>query len=336
MSEAELTDKVAFLSTRTAYPVPTTSVETKETHMSCLFLTDHHVWKLKKPVRYAYLDFSTVEARKRDCELELELNRRLAPDVYLGIMPLVTDAEGKMQLGGEGRVVDWLVMMRRLPEHRMLDVAIADQTVTREEIRNVGVLLTRFYQQAKKMPLSAAEYKRLLEAEAAECARELRRPEFGLPPETVESIEALQIATLKQHAGVFDERARQGKIVEAHGDLRPEHICLESQPVIIDCLEFHPDFRILDPVSELAFLALECERLGAAWVGDLILETYRHETNDCPPELLARYYKRQHAYVRAKIAIWHLKDHDVRDPGKWIEKAKDYLRRAQSFQQFHN
>src|ERR1039458_2313017 len=113
MSEPGIREKVAFLSKPEAYAVRPTRVETKETHMSCVFLADEYVWKLKKPARYEYLDFSTVEARKRDCELEVELNRRLAPDLYVGIVPLVIDPRDKMHLEGEGRIVDWLVMMRR-------------------------------------------------------------------------------------------------------------------------------------------------------------------------------------------------------------------------------
>jgi aminoglycoside phosphotransferase family enzyme len=306
----------------------------KETHMSCVFLTDWYVWKLKKPARYEYLDFSTVEARKRDCEMEVELNRRLAPGVYLGVVPLVIGPDNKMHLGSEGRAIDWLVMMRRLPEHRMLDVAVAEQTLSREDVGKIGRLLAKFYQQAQRIPFSPAAYRSRLEAETAECARELRQPQYELLPELVESIRAGQCRVLKQHASLFDGRARQGKIVDAHGDLRPEHICAGPDPAVIDCLEFHADFRVLDPVSELAFLALECERLGAPWVGELVLDTYRSETGDSPHARIVAFYKKHHACVRAKIAVWHLKDPGVRDSAHWIAKAKDYLRRAQSLQEF--
>ena len=336
MSEPGLSEKVAFLCRPEAYASRPTRVELKETHMSCLFLTDRYVWKLKKPARYDYLDFSTVEARKVDCELEVELNRRLAPDVYLGVVPLVSDAYGRMQLGGEGRIIDWLVMMRRLPEDRMLDAAIHTHTVSREDVRRVGVLLARFYQQAKGIPLSPAAYTTQLETVTAECARELCQPGYGLPTSLIERICANQMTVLKRQATMFDDRVRQGKIVDAHGDLRPEHICVGPEPVIIDCLEFNAEFRVLDPVSELAFLSLECERLDAPWVGELILDTYQCETGDRPPGSLLVYYKKHHALVRAKIAVWHLKDAGVRDPAKWIGKAKDYLRRAASLEELHD
>jgi aminoglycoside phosphotransferase family enzyme len=103
---------------------------------------------------------------------------------------------------------------------------------------------------------------------------------------------------------------------------------LESEPVIIDCLEFNREFRILDPVSELAFLALECERLGAPQVGDLIMEIYNDETGDRLPVPLLMFYKSYHAGLRAKIAVWHLKDHGVNHPTKWTERARHYLHLA--------
>ena len=336
MSEPGLAEKVAFLSKPEAYPIRPSGVELIATHMSCVFLTDQHAWKLKKPVLYDYLDFSTVEARKRDCELELELNRRLAPDVYLDVVPLALHAQRKMQLGGDGRVIDWLVMMRRLPRHRMLDVAIAEQTASRGDVQRVGMLLARFYTQAKRIPLSPAEYVNRLKSETAECANELLRPEYALPAAMIESIQRDQVDVLTHDAAMFHERAERGQIVDAHGDLRPEHICVGPEPTVIDCLEFNPDFRILDPVSELSFLSLECGRLGAPWAGQLVLDTYQCRTGDHPPERLLLFYEIHHACTRAKIAVWHLKDPNVRDRMKWIDRAKGYLQRVQSLQQLHN
>ncbi|MGH9833388.1 MAG: phosphotransferase [Blastocatellia bacterium] len=316
-------EKVAFLSKLESYPAPTRAVETKETHMSWVFLTDTQAWKLKKPVRLDYLDFSNPEARRRNCEQEVRLNRRLAPEVYLGIAPLILDQQGKMRLGGEGEPIDWLVVMRRLPADRLLDRAIADQTVSESDARQAGLRLAKFYRQAQPVAITASEYRQRLAADVRANRQELAKPEYALPVDLLESITDAQLNFLDRESELFEARVRAGKIIEAHGDLRPEHICLESEPVIIDCLEFNRDFRILDPVSELAFLALECERLGARWVGDLILETYCDETGDKPPGRLLVFYKSYHACLRAKIAVWHLKDYE--DWAKWTNKAKSYL-----------
>jgi aminoglycoside phosphotransferase family enzyme len=256
----------------------------------------------------------------------VRLNRRLAPEVYLGIAPLILDRQGRMRLGGEGKPIDWLVVMRRLPADRMLDRAIADQTVSESDAREVGFRLARFYKQAPPVAITASEYRRRLVADVCANRQELAKPEYALPADLLESITDAQLNFLSHESELFDARVRAGRIIEAHGDLRPEHICLESEPVIIDCLEFNRDFRILDPVSELAFLALECERLGAVWVGDLILKTYSDETGDRPPGRLLAFYKSFHACLRAKIAVWHLQDHE--DWAKWTDKARRYLRLA--------
>jgi aminoglycoside phosphotransferase family enzyme len=133
---------------------------------------------------------------------------------------------------------------------------------------------------------------------------------------------------IHRHLEIFEARVGAAKVVEGHGDLRPEHICLEDKPVIIDCLEFNRNLRIVDPVSEIMFLRLECERLGAPAVGELIFRTYCERTGDDPPEDLLAFYRTYHAAVRAKVAIWHLQDHAITDVEKWIGRAEQYLEMA--------
>src|SRR5262245_49434433 len=168
-------EKVAFLSQPESYSASTCKVETKETHMSWVFLTDTQAWKLKKPVRLDYLDFSDPEARRRNCEQEVKLNRRLASEVYLDIAPLNLDQQGKMRLGGEGEPIDWLVVMRRLPADRLLDRAIANQTVSEADARNAGLRLARFYGQAPPVAITASEYRRRLAADARANRQELAK-----------------------------------------------------------------------------------------------------------------------------------------------------------------
>ncbi len=319
-------DKVAFLRRPASYAAPTQRVETKETHMSWVFLTDQHAWKLKKPVRYDYLDFSTVKARQRHCAAEVRLNRRLARDVYLDSVPLAVNAQGALQLAGTGEAVDWLVWMRRLPAARMLDQAIARHTVYAEDVRKLGALLAGFYQQAAPAVLTGAAYRHRLAAELNECRLELAKAQYELPPDTLAAICHAQERFLEFDAALLVERVRTGRIIEGHGDLRPEHICLERAPVIIDCLEFNREFRILDAVSELAYLTLECTQLGAPEIGQQVLATYQQITGDRPPSQLLDFYRRAHALLRAKIAVWHLHDHyEANERAKWLGKAERYL-----------
>jgi len=321
-----LEEKVAFLSRPESYPESTKHVETKETHMSWIFLTDTQAWKLKKPSWFDHLDLRRPEARRRHCDEELRLNRRLASNVYRRVVPLIVRPGRKLQLDGAGIVDDWLVCMRRLPADRMLDQAIARQNWSDEDLRRVGLLLAHFYSGSAPFPMRTETYLKQLTAELESSRADLTRE--GLNGELIESRINSALTFIERHFDILDERVRAGRIVEGHGDLRPEHICLEHQSVIIDCLEFNRDLRIIDPASELMFLRLECERLGAASAGDMIFETYRTRSGDRPAENLLAFYRTYHAAVRAKVAIWHLQDLAIRDVQKWITRAEQYLEMA--------
>jgi aminoglycoside phosphotransferase family enzyme len=324
--------KVAFLQRPDAYAELPNRVETVETHMSWVFLADGYAYKLKKPVRYDFLDFSTLDARRRDSEEEVRLNRRLAPDVYLGTVPLVLDARGQLRLGGPGEIVDWLVRMRRLPAERMLDHGIRRRTVAEADVVRVAEALARFYLSAPPVELAPADYRKRLAERVDDNLRELAAPVFGLPPQVVRAVSSAQLALIEREPGMFDRRVEEKRIIEGHGDLRPEHVCLEPA-LFIDCLEFQRDYRILDAADEVAFLALECERLGGTWVGDVLFRTYGEITGDCPPERLVRFYKSYRACLRAKIAIWHLKDAGMPNPERWSRRAMEYLGLAERYAQ---
>jgi uncharacterized protein len=143
-SGVSLAKKVDFLSDPAAYAGVSATVETIETHMSWVFLVGERAFKLKKPVRFAYLDFSTLAAREGNCRAELTLNRRLAPGVYLRVAPLTLTSEGSLKLDGEGEVIDWLVVMRRLPVDRMLDTLIAGHTLDMRAVDRLAEALARF------------------------------------------------------------------------------------------------------------------------------------------------------------------------------------------------
>ncbi|MEW6037536.1 MAG: hypothetical protein AB1648_04715 [Pseudomonadota bacterium] len=324
-------EKVAFLRRPDAYSDRPGCVEVIETHMSWVFLTERFAYKLKKPVRYDFLDFSTLEARQDDCDREVRLNRRLAGDVYLGTVPLTLKEDGGLKLDGKGPVVDWLVHMRRLPADRMLDAVIRHGTVAPEDVRQFSRVLTDFYRFSPPLSIRPAEYRCRFEAEIQGNRTELSDIRYGLPKAQVDRLAEAQEQFLAQRGSLLEQRARDGRIIDAHGDLRPQHICLTPAPVIIDCLEFNRAFRILDPVDELAYLAMECERLGALDIGEQVLGHYREATGDaCPTELIG-FYKVFRAYLRAKIAVWHIADQQVRNPPRWLGLAQTYLDLAECY-----
>jgi len=323
-----LAAKVAFLSSAGNYPEATHRVDTIETHMSWVFLTDRYAWKLKKPVRKTYLDFRAEAARRHYCAEEVRLNRRLTQDVYFGAVPLIAESDGRLRLGGDGTVVDWLVKMRRLPADRMLDRMIESGAADPDDVRDVIAVLCRFYRGCERAATTPRAYRAHFAAEIAANLRELSRKRFGLPAAAIASTCAGQRAFLERSAPLFDARVRDGRVVEGHGDLRPEHICVERPPQVIDCLEFSREFRLLDTADELGFLALECERLGAAWVKGILFGHYDELCRDVPPPALVDFYQSHRACVRAKIAIWHLEEPQRTDAAEWTARALEYLRLA--------
>lgn len=326
-------DKVAFLASPNAYPEKTETVDVKETHMSWVFLTDRYAYKLKKPVKYGSLDYGSIAARRRNCAREVRLNRRLAPDVYLGKIALTLDAIGRLHIGGPGRPIDWLVKMRRLAARRSLDHAIGTRMVRPKDIGAIAELLSAFYRAARPVTIGPEKYCRTLKAHIIHDHWKLSRPVFNLDRESIDALAAVQLEFLEHQRDLFAARARAGRIVEGHGDLRPEHIYLYETPIIVDCLEFDRRLRIGDPASELAFLAMECDRMGADFVECRLFDTYRRETRDDPSKLLITAYKCFHAYLRARIAISHLDDAQVAQPLKWQRRTRQYLTLAQQYAQ---
>lgn len=323
--------KVVLLRDPRTYPDPPSAVERIETHMSWVFLTERLAYKLKKPVRYDFLDFSTPAARWHDCAEEVRLNRRLAPDVYLDRVALAVDAGGRVRLEGDGEPIDWLVKMRRLPAARMLDGLIRRRAVAPDEIVKVARLLGDFYRRSPPLPLGGDRYRQRLAVDIRANQRQLADPAYELPVDRLDAIHRRLLWFLQVEAGLFEQRAAGGHIVEGHGDLRPEHICLEPRPVIFDCLEFKRDFRLLDAVDELAFLALECERLGAAGIGAVLFAIYGEITGDRPAAALIDFYKTGRACLRARLAIAHIHELDRADWPKWRAQAVDYLRLAEKY-----
>jgi aminoglycoside phosphotransferase family enzyme len=293
--------------------------------MSWVFLTDRFAYKLKKPVRHAHADLRTLEARRRNCLTEMRLNRRLAPDVYLAIEPLTFAADHGLQLAGDGAVVDWLVMMRRLPDELMLDRALQSGGPERRDLDRIALRLARFYSRLAPEPLAPDVRHMWLEEEIRLSRRQLARAELARDEALVDRVAGRLIDFVRARPEVLIARHRAGKIVEGHGDLRPEHICLAREPVIIDCLEFSRALRLVDPTDELAFLALECAMLGEPEAGVRLQRSYETIAGDRPQERLIAWYTAYRALLRARLSALHSLEPGARPPQTWLAQADRYL-----------
>ncbi|MCC9608736.1 AAA family ATPase [Blastopirellula sp. JC732] len=291
---------VEWLMTPSAYADGTTRVERLETHISWIFLTNRFAYKLKKPVRFDFLDFHTPQMRRAACEAEVRLNRRLGGDTYLGVVP-ITQSDAGLAIDGEGTPIDWLVKMKRLPADRSLDRLIAEERLKPHDIEPLAKTLSRFYAAQPPLEIAPAEYRRHFEEHVRSNLHDLANSDVSLDQGAIRRIHQAQLRLLLHHPHLFDERVESGRIVEGHGDLRPEHAFLLAEPVVIDCIEFNADYRRIDLWDELCFFAVECETLGAGWIGEFLLEAYQGASDDNPPDSLSHFYRSYRACVRAKV-----------------------------------
>ncbi|MGV3741420.1 MAG: hypothetical protein ACO1NO_03815 [Burkholderiaceae bacterium] len=324
-----LADKLAYLMLSAGAEGDEGNVETIETHMSWIFLTCRYAYKLKKPVFYDPIDFRTVQKRHFYCEEEVRLNRRLAPDVYLGTIPLTIDDGGRLQLAGHGHVVDWLVKMRRLPADMMLDHKLANGTARDEDADRITATLAGFYLSQPPERIGAEDYIQAIEAELHRSCEILCAPAYALAVERIRGLHEAQMSALHRLRPEMARRVSAGKIIEAHGDLRPEHVCLQENIAIIDCLEFSLTLRTLDMADEIAFLALECERLNAHGFAQRLLSAYRVRAGDDVPSPLIHFYQSFRAMTRAKLAIRHLDEAQFCHSEKWTRRTDHYLSLAE-------
>ena len=285
-----------------SYPERPQGVSLVETHISWVFLTDRFVYKLKKPVHFDFLDFSTLEARRRACQDECRLNERMAPGVYLGIVPVTRAADGRLALNGRGSTVDWVVKMRRLPGDRMLDKLITTGQLSETDSERLATWLANYYQRLSPLCVGVDGYGENTERRVRGNRAEMLRPEHSLPEEVVKRCHAAQLRFLALEQAQLDHRVCDGRIVDGHGDLRPEHICLHNPPVVFDCIEFSDELRRVDVADEIAFLAMECDRLGAHRLGETIETAYRRVSGDYFSSALWNFYKCYRACVRSKVA----------------------------------
>jgi aminoglycoside phosphotransferase family enzyme len=325
---------VRFLADPASHHPRPAQVQAIETHISWVFLTDRLAYKLKKPVAQRFLDFRTLAARAADCRDELRLNRRLAPGVYLGLTRIVRTAGSTLALVDDGsapsagETVDWLVRMRRLPAARTLDALIARHALGTAQLAELGALLGSFYRHLPPAELDTDAYLELLRCQHELNAEALKRAaaavDGGAAARTRVAIERF----FDRDRQLLAARIAAGRVVEGHGDLRPEHVFLLDTPVVIDCLEFSRALRLVDWADEIALLDVECARLGDAGVGPALRAALAAALDDAVDARLFAFYGALRASLRARLALAHLDEPQPRTPQRWPQLAAAYLRLA--------
>ncbi len=317
------------------YPVQTKSVELVQTHISWLFLTDTHVFKIKKPVNFGFLDFSTVELRRHYCYEELRLNRRLCPDIYEQVVELRATECGPT-FSRNGEVIDYAVIMKRLPADRMLDRLIDNGTITVEEIRLVALEICRFHANAAISPhineFGSLEIIRLNWQENFDQTVEFDKT--TLPRTVRETIRTYTENFTAKNQTIFSERVEKGFIRDCDGDIHSGNICIvDNKAFIFDCIEFNERFRFSDTAADIAFLLMDLDYHSRHDLADVALATYVQASGDTALEQVVTFYKVYRAFVRGKVASLQLLDAGISAHERSLAEkhASRYFRLAQGY-----
>lgn len=288
-------------------------VEVIQTHISFIFLAGDSAYKVKKAVDYGFLDFTTLEKRRFYCERELELNRRLAPDVYRAVVP-ITKSSGRYALGGEGTAVEYTLWMRRLPEERMLKKIIGTEQFDPAVMDVIAAKVAAFHRRAA----TGGEIDTLGSIETIRHNHEENfvqsRVYIGqtITPYAYRFIRSFAENFLEANREFFASRLKKGRIRDGHGDLHLEHIIVGDDDItIFDCIEFNDRFRCGDVAAEVAFLAMDLDFNGFPAEGERFVRSYVRESGDEGVMKLLDFYRCYYAYVRGKVVSFRLDDPSI-------------------------
>lgn len=304
-------------------------IETLQTHASVIFFAGDRVYKVKKPVDYGFLDFSTLEKRRHFCREEVRLNRRLAPRMYLDVRAIVEDAGGRLRIAGEDEdraPIEYAVEMLRLPADRMLDALLERDEVETSQIKRLVEVLARFHAEAETgdeidaFGAPDAVRTRIMDnlSECRPFAGEIAHDESPQSP----TIAAPLLDRLRRWTSdridasdpLIAERMRSGRVREGHGDLHAGNICmLDDEVVIYDCIEFQRSFRCADVASDMAFLAMDLDRRGHPELATDLIERYARAADDPAITALQSLYRAHFACVRGKVDSLRAREKELDD-----------------------
>ncbi len=317
-----------------AYPHKPPRIELVQTQMSFIFLTGEYVYKIKKPVNLGYLDYTTLEKRHFFCRQELELNRRLCPDAYLAVVPIVEE-RGGFCIEGQGKAIEYAVKMKQLPRDRMMDVLLPKGQVTPEMVARVAEKLVSFHPKAETNPRIAA-FGRLdviRQNTDENFAQTEKYIGLTIPKVQYERVKGYTDNFIDSNASLFEKRVREDKIRDCHGDLHAAHVCFTDDICIYDCIEFNDRFRYSDVASEIAFLAMDLDRYQQAGLSRHLVNTYVGLSHDEELLKLLNFYKCYRAYVRGKVESFKLDDPYIPEEEKTrvLASAQGYFQLAESY-----
>jgi aminoglycoside phosphotransferase family enzyme len=327
----DLPDLIEFLSDPAAYPYPAGTVEVRQTHISVVFLTTTCAYKVKKPVNLGFLDFSTLQQRHFFCHQEVRLNRRLAPHVYLGVVPVVRSGNG-LRFEGEGEVVEWAVKMQRLPDEATILERLGRGEVTVELVESLARRIAAFHRAAEANERIAAFGRFEAVSRLVLDVFAQGRLQVGTTVSQVifERVEVLARAALDRLRPLIDGRSARGMPRDCHGDLHLDHVYYfpdnesPADLVIVDCIEFNERFRFIDPVADMAFAVMDLVFHGRRDLAHSFADCYFVATADEEGRALLPLYTAYRATVRGMVEGLELAEPEVpaAERGSALERAR--------------
>jgi aminoglycoside phosphotransferase family enzyme len=316
------------------YPDRPKEVRFFETHISLLFFTGNHVYKVKKPVDFGFLDFTSLEKRKYFCEQEVTLNRRLSPKIYLGVVKITQDGN-QILLDGRGEVVEYAVKMKQIPEDLLMDKLLEKDQVTLKMIEAVSEKLARFYSTAETSDFikSFARPERIKQDTDENFEQTEKYIAVTISKDVYLEIQNRTNDFFRTEAEIFHQRIAADRIRDCHGDLRLEHIFWEDEISIFDCIEFNKRFRYTDTAADIAFLAMDLDYHGKEDLTEHLIQTYIQKSGDQDLMKVLDFYKCYRAYVRGKVESFRLDDPNIPEGEKRgaLQRAKKYFNLAQRY-----
>jgi hypothetical protein len=329
-----LPDIVQALLDPKVYPKRPKRVELVQTQISYVFLAGEYVYKVKKPVDMGFLDYSTLEKRLYYCKKEVELNRRLCADAYLGVVP-ITEERGGYAIGGKGEAKEYAVKMRRLPQDKMMDVLLKQNKVTPKMVEKVAGILAGFHK-------SAATNEEITRSGGIEGVIQNTSENFEqtekyigiiIEWDTYNSIKKYTEDFIKTNRPLFLKRMAEGKVRDCHGDLHAAHICFYRGVCIYDCIEFIDRMRYTDVAADIAFLAMDLDHYSRQDLSKVLINSYIVKSGDKELLKLLNFFKCYRAYVRGKVGCFQYDDKYISagEKEKSAENARSYFSLAGSY-----
>ncbi|MDQ7010353.1 MAG: phosphotransferase, partial [Mariprofundaceae bacterium] len=314
------------------YPHPTADIRLIQTHISWVFLTGDYAYKLKKPVNPGFLDFSTLEKRRFYCRRELELNRRLAPKIYLDVLP-VGRADGEYRLGGKTDTADYCLKMRQFDQRDLLDQRLDAGTFEPTWMDTLAADIADFHKHAETAPREFGGIDALRRHIKANFQIAKQHLGTALSESTYTTLRDHCRTLLRRQAKAVARRLQQGHVRDCHGDLHLRNIALfRHKPCVFDCIEFGDEFRMIDTMNDVAFLLMDCDARGRPDLGYRFLSRYLEHTGDYDGLALLPLYLIYRACVRGKVACLLAEDRGVDEATRTAQlaEASHYFSLAES------